>query len=435
MGGVCGQCGDAEVVVPIYEETCSPRAVKVLGKEEPEAPVVWGPLRFTIVSATNLRNADWSLPFMHNVSDPFCICEIKGKPLSRTVTDVVDNKLDPYWGHEVHFGDFEDGDTLIFTIWDKDVNFKSNDFLGQATLADTDFHPNGFDDDILLVDAGKNRKAYLRVKVEPAVQEKPKSTVRASTASSLSAPGMVKTTSMASVYSRTTPSSNKNTTADYNWLEDCLCTLSANKAETLSCSCVATKTSLTPVLFVIGGCPNALCGMQAVMFAVDSSSALDFWWVKPSKTDPTKLEKDTLNRNDSGKNKNDPGRSKPFYQPLADLFQQGSRVKNWSFGLKKFDHASGQVMRAFIKNESNPDEVLYMLYLWQEDWTTNPFARSKYIKGKLVYQRSLDSTDYFFKQYEIHDGVAFISDGEDGPGSNILALDDIKVLYEIGAGR
>merc|ERR1719502_2044160 len=24
---------------------------------------------------------------------------------------------------------------------------------------------------------------------------------------------------------------------------------------------------------------------------------------------------------------------------------------------------------------------------WQEDWTSNPFARSKYIKGKIVYQK------------------------------------------------
>lgn len=54
----------------------------------------------------------------------------------------------------------------------------------------------------------------------------------------------------------------------------------------------------------------------------------------------------------------------------------------------------------------------YFIYLiWQEDWTSNPFARSKYIKGKLVYQRDPSEGRYYARPYAYRDGVLAIPPG------------------------
>ena len=48
----------------------------------------------------------------------------------------------------------------------------------------------------------------------------------------------------------------------------------------------------------------------------------------------------------------------------------------------------------------------YWLYLiWQEDWTTNPFARSKYVKGQIVYQKDPNAAAYYARPFAYRDGV------------------------------
>lgn len=392
--------------------------------------VPWKPLAMTIIGARNLRNADFSFPFRKNLSDPYCVCEIAGKPLSRTVTDVVQDNLNPEWNHEAQFNDFEVGDALKFSIWDKD-NIKRDDFLGCCYLSSAKFHPDGFEGELLLQEAGKNRQAFVKVRIEKAAkvdQPRPSKTVKKCEAEKFT------TKTCVNRCTQCKPSGNSNKPGDFVWLEYCLDQLAANKAASLGCA-GEHGDPLTPILFVIGGCPNSMCGIQAVMFAVSAKSVVDFWWVKPNKQSPKEIEHETLKRHETGKHKNAPGRSAPFYQPLADLFQQGVRVRDWEFGLAPANSESGtQIVRAFLRHGKAPDETLYILFMWQEDFPLNPFARSKYIKGKLVYQRSFGSAEYFSRQYELHDGAISIADFEEGPVSTVLPGESLKTLWDIRAG-
>merc|ERR1712032_797961 len=153
---------------------------------------------------------------------------------------------------------------------------------------------------------------------------------------------------------------------------------------------------------MLGSCPNSLCGMQAIMFCSSlsetaASASVDFWWVKPSRASSTEVERETLNRHGQGAHKNDPGRSKQCYQLLANLFEQNTLTGGWRFAIEIVSTKLGETApRAFMLQETAKRAVrLYVHIIWQEDWTTNPFARTKYIKGKIVYQKLLNAVQYF----------------------------------------
>mmetsp|Transcript_63073 Transcript_63073/g.137039 ORF Transcript_63073/g.137039 Transcript_63073/m.137039 type:complete len:404 (+) Transcript_63073:95-1306(+) len=235
------------------------------------------------------------------------------------------------------------------------------------------------------------------------------------------------------------PSGNTNTPQDYIWLRESLERLAANEAPMLGAVDHDTAKSFTPLFFVIGACPNALCGMQAVMYCVSADSSVDFWWVKPSKSDPSRLEPETLSRHSKGVHKNDPGRSRQFYKPLADIFEQGEIREGWRFGIvnAKPIQKGAEAKRAYLEREVQGHRKGYRLYvhlMWQEDWTSNPLARSKYIKGRIVYQRNVGARQFFSRQYEIHDGVVFISEYEESPFSAALPTEEVKRLWELGLG-
>ena len=60
--------------------------------------------------------------------------------------------------------------------------------------------------------------------------------------------------------------------------------------------------------------------------------------------------------------------------------------------------------RAYIEQLATGER--YWLYLiWQEDWTTNPFARSKYVKGQIVYQKDPNAAAYYARPFAYRDGV------------------------------
>ena len=52
-----------------------------------------------------------------------------------------------------------------------------------------------------------------------------------------------------------------------------------------------------------------------------------------------------------------------------------------------------------------------MHLIWQEDFTTNVFSRSKFIKGQIVYQRSAGDGAYFARPYRIEDGAVDVPPG------------------------
>jgi len=126
------------------------------------------PLKITIVSARGLRDADW-LPGAGK-SDPYCVCEIAGKPKEAKIqTKVINNNLNPVWEHDAEVSGFEQGDTLVFKVYDKDV--LRSDLLGELHLDSAQFCPQGFEGELPLANAGKGINAYLKLKIQVGQEE------------------------------------------------------------------------------------------------------------------------------------------------------------------------------------------------------------------------------------------------------------------------
>jgi len=222
---------------------------------------------------------------------------------------------------------------------------------------------------------------------------------------------------------------NKNRPSDYAWLARLLRSIMTNSATSvtdLSCN-----TRLCPLFVVAGACPNSFCGMQAVMYASVSGSPqvdLDFWWVKPEAANPNALEQHTLNRHSKGPHKNDPGRSRALYVQFADLFTAADGGATVGGGMLKFGvmHV-GVSPRAYIEQLAT-GERYYIYLIWQETWTSNPFARSKFILGKIVYQRDPRAKKLYARPYSYKDGVLTVPvNGPEEVVSSVLPSDRIKL--------
>ena len=109
----------------------------------------------------------------------------------------------------------------------------------------------------------------------------------------------------------------------------------------------------------------------------------------------------TLSRHASGPHKNSPGRSKDVYAPLAALFnaEDTDGVATVKFGLERVvpadasseptslpEAAPAVPWRATMRSVASPGVVRYLVLVWQEAWSS-PISRSRWILGKLVYQR------------------------------------------------
>jgi len=116
-------------------------------------------LKVTIVSAKGLRNADWV-----GKSDPYVVCQLKDKPDSSFQTRVINDSLNPEWNHETEVPDYHVGDILVFNV--KDSDMLTSDALGSASLETRQFIDNGFDGELKLDNAEKNKQSSLWVKVE-----------------------------------------------------------------------------------------------------------------------------------------------------------------------------------------------------------------------------------------------------------------------------
>lgn len=120
----------------------------------------------TITGAKGLRNTD--NPGLHRgegLSDPYCTCEIIGKPHSIIETGVVADTLDPVWNHTGDVLDYVEGDSLCFHIWDFDQGQKNGDLLGKAFLKSSQFFPEGFEGELPLREAGDGIRAFLRISI------------------------------------------------------------------------------------------------------------------------------------------------------------------------------------------------------------------------------------------------------------------------------
>ncbi|CAE8676825.1 unnamed protein product [Polarella glacialis] len=122
-------------------------------------------LEVKVLSARGLRDADWAPG--GGGSDPYCICEIVGKGVSKFRTKTIGNNHDPVWNESGKITGFHHGDGLRFTIMDEDVG-KSDDLLGRVTL-ESEQLLSGCKRELKLKEAGASAKdkvnAYLTVSV------------------------------------------------------------------------------------------------------------------------------------------------------------------------------------------------------------------------------------------------------------------------------
>jgi len=137
-------------------------------------------LRIIVFCAKGLRNAD--VGKSGDKSDPYCRCEIIGKPHTRTQTRTINDTCDPQWNEKREVRDYHEGDVLKLTVFDKDA--VKDDVLGQVTFPSEKIYPRGFEGEVPLVDVGRGavnhlhptikvRVVVLGAPVDPEPEEKP----------------------------------------------------------------------------------------------------------------------------------------------------------------------------------------------------------------------------------------------------------------------
>lgn len=116
-------------------------------------------IKVTIVGAQGLRDTDGR-------SELFCVGEILNKHNMKSgcfQTKCASNSANPVWNHEHLWTEYEEGDSVAFTIFTMD---RSGDALGRAELEiDSKFLSEPFEGDLVLSSAGEGVKATLTVKV------------------------------------------------------------------------------------------------------------------------------------------------------------------------------------------------------------------------------------------------------------------------------
>lgn len=166
----------------------------------------------------------------------------------------------------------------------------------------------------------------------------------------------------------------------------------------------------TPLFVMAGACPNAICGMQALMYC-QLPSFIDFWWVKPDKKSGQCLERETLNRHSKGIFKNSSERGRKKFLHLAEKFSHGVLDGEFTFGVDSHS-------RAFIDVQTGDHMTRMLVYLiWQEAWSMAAWG-PKFIEGKICYQRTTPeefsaSLSLFARQYRIVDGRVYIDAHEE----------------------
>ncbi|CAE8686657.1 unnamed protein product [Polarella glacialis] len=104
-------------------------------------------LEVSIVKARGLRDADW-LPGSGR-SDPFCTCEITGKPATRIQTQVINDQLDPEWNFVGKVSGFRQSDSLYFAIQDDDAG-TADDLLAGLEMLASEVLAKGFEGELQL---------------------------------------------------------------------------------------------------------------------------------------------------------------------------------------------------------------------------------------------------------------------------------------------
>lgn len=215
-------------------------------------------------------------------------------------------------------------------------------------------------------------------------------------------------------------STNANKLSQFQWLRGLLTDIVEGRAAN-TCYDNVKNCGASPLFVVAGTCPNSFCGMQAVQYCQLDIGGLDFWWIKPQADNPAALERATLSLHETGPHKNAAGKARAVYQPLADKFKAGLDG-DFSFGVD----GNG---RAYIDDSGSSvaSVRMYIYLVWQETWSSM-MARKKFIKGKMLYQKSPGAQKFHSRQYIIQDGQLSIGTFEEEV-SQLLPGDQFQDMY------
>eukprot|EP00927_Polykrikos_kofoidii_P071326 TRINITY_DN67601_c0_g1_i1.p1 TRINITY_DN67601_c0_g1~~TRINITY_DN67601_c0_g1_i1.p1 ORF type:complete len:1147 (+),score=248.50 TRINITY_DN67601_c0_g1_i1:161-3601(+) len=98
-----------------------------------------------------------------NQTGPYCVCEVPGRPRSRSRTEVARGTTDFVWNHEAAILDYIPGDPLVFTLW----KGGADDRLVARSALDGMHVRRGFEGAIQLLDVSDG--AFLDIKVAPGI--------------------------------------------------------------------------------------------------------------------------------------------------------------------------------------------------------------------------------------------------------------------------
>lgn len=223
------------------------------------------------------------------------------------------------------------------------------------------------------------------------------------------------------------PRQNTNEVWHYTWLYELLQSILDGSAAQ-SVLDLDTQQRGSPLFLMVGSCPNAICGMQALMYC-QMPTCIDFWWVKPGKSGE-RLEQQTLNRHSHGIFKNHSERGRKAFLPLAEKFSNCALDGEFQFGV---DSNS----RAFIavRSSSGHETRMLVYMIWQESWSMAVWGK-KFIEGKICYQRASDAETsnqrlpLFARQYRIVDGRVNIDIYEEEV-SEILPPEPFQEMHDM----
>lgn len=234
------------------------------------------------------------------------------------------------------------------------------------------------------------------------------------------------------------PPSNSNRVTQYRWLSELMESIICGSAGSLSEN-LGTGERATPLFVVAGFCPNAMIGMQAVLFCqLDERKIIDFWWVKPQTDNPNILERNTLHLHSTGRFKNVPGKSRAVYAPFAEKFS--GRIDKGDF------HFGVEGGRAFIEKRQSSSchesgeagrRRMLIYFVWQESWSSL-FSTNKFVQGKMGYQHcepgsqplTGDEARFFARQYRIEGGQLEIAEEEEEVPS-MMPPDHFQEMFDM----
>jgi len=138
----------------------------------PEEPTVFFTIQ--VVGVRGIRDSDWLIrdsDWLPGTGKPECVVDVVHTGKSIGSTDVVADSLQPLGTQGIDVMEYNQGNELEFKVYAKDGT--GADCLGKIAMKPEQFAADGFNDEVLLEDAGANIQAYLSLKIKPQGKQYP----------------------------------------------------------------------------------------------------------------------------------------------------------------------------------------------------------------------------------------------------------------------